>query len=100
VYIAMNIVAVNSQMAGHFEEAFRKRAGQVENAPGFVSFEVLRSTAESEYVVLTRWQTESDFQTWLKSDSFSQAHSGGSGAGMSASLKTYEVIQEVKGASA
>jgi heme-degrading monooxygenase HmoA len=91
----MNIVSVNPEMAGHFEEAFRRRAGQVENAQGFVSFEVLRGTADSEYVVLTRWDSADDFQKWLQSDSFSQAHAGGSGAGMSAALKTYEVIQRV-----
>jgi heme-degrading monooxygenase HmoA len=95
MYIAMNIVNVNPQMAAHFEEAFRRRAGQVENAEGFISFEVLRSTSESEYVVLTRWQTPDDFQKWLQSDSFAQAHAGGSGAGLSATLKTYEVVQHV-----
>lgn len=96
MFIAMNIVQVNSEMASHFEEAFRHRAGQVEGAPGFRGFEVLRGTAGSEYVVLTRWNERTDFENWTKSQSFAQAHGGqSSGAGMSAALKTYDVIQEV-----
>ena len=96
MFIAMNIVQVNSEMAQHFEEAFRNRAGQVEGAPGFAGFEVLRGTAGSEYVVLTRWNSRMDFENWTQSRSFAQAHGGqSSGAGMGATLKTYEVIQAV-----
>jgi heme-degrading monooxygenase HmoA len=96
MFIAMNVVQVNPDLAQHFEQAFRNRAGQVEGSPGFIGFEVLRSTEGSEYVVLTRWQNREAFENWTKSESFAHAHRGpASGAGMSATLKTYEVIQEV-----
>jgi heme-degrading monooxygenase HmoA len=92
----MNVVQVELQMAQRFEEAFRQRASQVERAPGFISFEVLRAKEGSEYIVVMRWQSEVDFENWMQSESFAQAHhGGGSGAAMSMELKRYDVVQHV-----
>ncbi len=66
-------VAPGSESA--FEERFRTRPRQVEQAAGFIRNEVLRPISEgSPYVVLTHWQDEACFRSWTESPAFRVAH--------------------------
>ncbi len=70
-----NRIMVSPEYAEQFEENFRRRAGLVDQMPGFVSNMVLRPTkADEPYVVLTFWNRREDFEAWVKSDAFTKGH--------------------------
>lgn len=74
-YVVANRVFVNPEFADEFEQRFRKRAGQIEQQPGFVLMEVLQPRSDdTPYVVMTHWQDEQAFQNWVGSDDFRLAH--------------------------
>jgi heme-degrading monooxygenase HmoA len=74
-YVVANRVFVKPEYADEFEQRFRKRAGQIEQQPGFVLMEVLKPRSDdTPYVVLTHWQDEQAFENWVGSDDFRQAH--------------------------
>lgn len=76
MYIVTNRVPLASGWEEAFEERFRKRAGQVEQQPGFVRMHVLKPDApDLPYLVETTWRDKSAFQAWLESDDFKAAHS-------------------------
>ena len=71
----MNRIFVNPDFAEQFEENFRKRAGLVDEMPGFISNQVLRPVNEGDpYIVLTFWQSRTHFEGWIKSDAFVKGH--------------------------
>ena len=70
-----NRIFVAPEYAEQFEEAFRQRAGLVDSMPGFISNQVLRPVNEDDpYIVLTLWNSRSDFEGWVRSDAFIQGH--------------------------
>jgi heme-degrading monooxygenase HmoA len=61
---------------GEFAERFANRAGRVESAEGFESFELLRpNDGRDVCLVLTRWRSEQDFEAWMNSADFGAGHS-------------------------
>ena len=75
MYIVMNRVMVNENWCDEFVERFKKRRGQIDKEPGFVSMKVLKpKSSETPYVVFTSWKNEDSFQQWVKSDDFKLAH--------------------------
>ncbi len=75
MYIVNNRVPVAEGYEEMFEERFRKRAGQVEKQPGFVSMSILKpETEETPYVVMTTWQDKAAFENWVGSEDFKLAH--------------------------
>ena len=87
----MSVVKINAIKvpAGRGDELvgrFAARAGDVENAPGFEQFQLLRPNDDRDvFLVYTRWRSDEDFQAWRDSAAFGHAHSGpgagGPGAG-------------------
>lgn len=70
-----NRIYVNPNHAEAFETAFRNRAGLVDGMRGFISNMVLRPVNEGDpYVVLTLWNSRSEFLDWVRSDAFTQGH--------------------------
>ncbi len=57
-----------------FEERFRRRAGMIDESPGFIRNLVLRPEQGDCYVVMTFWADEASFRAWCDSDSFRAAH--------------------------
>jgi heme-degrading monooxygenase HmoA len=75
MYVVTNRVPVAAEWRERFEERFRKRAGQVDQQPGFVSMQVMRpEDDDSPYLVVTVWQDEQAFQNWVGSEDFKRAH--------------------------
>ena len=85
----MNVMAVAQEHQGAFEEAFGTRQGEVEEQPGFLCLEVLRTiagtwepptdegadeTSGTTYVVLSRWESLGQQLAWTRSDAFRSAH--------------------------
>lgn len=95
-----NRIYVNSEYAAQFEENFHKRAGKVDQMPGFISNQVLRPVNEGDpYIVLTFWASRSDFDAWIKSDAFVQGHARSGTLPKDAftgsnKLEIHEVIQD------
>jgi heme-degrading monooxygenase HmoA len=74
--VKINAITVPRERFAEFEDRFAARAGRVEDAAGFEGFELLRPNDERELcLVLTRWRSEKDFQTWVASRDFAAGHS-------------------------
>lgn len=69
-----NRLPVKEGRAGEVVERFAESRGNVQDFPGFVSMEVLRSEDETEVLVITRWESREAFDSWVESDSFKAAH--------------------------
>jgi heme oxygenase (mycobilin-producing) len=76
--VVTNRVFVKPEFAETFETAFRNRPHAVDDSPGFLKNEVLRPLRpDAPYLVVSHWASQADFETWVKSDAFKKAHSGG-----------------------
>ena|SRR3712207_294101 len=78
----VNRLPVKERMADHVVERFANGQGFVQEFPGFVSMEVLRSNGEDEVLVITRWRDKAAFDSWVQSDEFKEAHGRGGGSGL------------------
>jgi heme-degrading monooxygenase HmoA len=95
--VKINAIEVPEGAGPELEKRFAARQGAVENAPGFLSFELLRPVGgENRYFVYTRWESEEAFQAWSEG-SGRAAHSGERGrpVAQGASLLEFEVVQHV-----
>lgn len=64
--VKMSVVEVPSDARDELEKRFAQRAGNVQDAPGFQGFELLRPIDDSNrYYVVTRWDTEQAFEDWM-----------------------------------
>ncbi len=99
--VKINAIAVPEGMGAELEQRFAKRAGLVENMPGFEGFELLRPNGgETRYFVYTRWADEESFQGWVNSQSFGQGHAraestDGKPVSTGADLLSFEVVLRV-----
>lgn len=67
--VKINAISVPPQAGPELEKRFAARAGAVENAPGFLGFQLLRPTAgEERYFVVTQWADEESFAAWRDGD--------------------------------
>jgi heme oxygenase (mycobilin-producing) len=74
-YVVMNVVDVPAERAREFEERFAKRAGRVQDSPGFEAFELLKpADAQTKYIVYTRWESKDAFEAWVNSSDFAAGH--------------------------
>jgi heme oxygenase (staphylobilin-producing) len=76
----INRLPVREGMADEVVERFANGRGFVQDFPGFVSMEVLRSEGADEVLVITRWQNQDAFDSWVHSDAFRKAHGRGGGS--------------------
>ncbi|GID97914.1 hypothetical protein Adi01nite_73260 [Amorphoplanes digitatis] len=93
----INAIEVPEGAGPELEKRFAARQGAVENAPGFLSFELLRPVAgETRYFVVTRWSNDEAFRAWSEG-SGRAAHAGERARPVAsgASLLEFEVVQHV-----
>ena len=79
MYIAMNRFRIARGREKEFEEIWRSRDSHLEGVSGFREFRLLRGPEDEEatlYASHTVWDSQSDFESWTKSDAFKAAHSG------------------------
>lgn len=96
--VKINAIEVPPDAGPELERRFAARLGAVENAPGFLGFELLRPVAgETRYFVYTRWATEDAFRAW-SDGAGRRAHSGETRRPVAsgASLLEFEVVQHVE----
>ena len=90
----VNSLPVKEGAADQVVERFISSRGHVQDFPGFVSMEVLRSEGADEVLVITRWRDKDAFESWVHSDEFKMAHGRGGGSGLlrgHPQMGTYEV---------
>jgi heme-degrading monooxygenase HmoA len=95
--VRINVLEVPEGMAEVLEERFSKRAGEVDETPGFEAFELLRPTdGSNRYFVYTRWADEASFDAWMESRQFQQGHAqqteGQRPAASGSELLSFEVV--------
>ena len=102
-FVAINYIRCEAHYRARFEELFATRAHAIDRIPGFVDMQVLKPNQESEYLIVSHWESEAAFKTWTNSPEFLDGHKRGfediriarergEKAPMSSSFKTYEII--------
>lgn len=77
-FVAINFIQCEEEYRGRFEELFQSRAHAIDRLPGFRRMEVLRPNGEEgEYLVVSHWDSEDEFQTWTSSPEFLEGHKRG-----------------------
>ncbi len=74
MFVMMNRMSVPEDYREKFEEMFSTRAKAVDRRPGFVKAEILRPTKGNEYIVMTHWESEEDFNGWVGSSEYREGH--------------------------
>jgi heme-degrading monooxygenase HmoA len=90
----VNRLPVKEGMADQVVKRFANGRGFVQDFPGFLSMEVLRSEGADEVMVITRWRDKEAFDSWVHSDEFKIAHDRGGGRGLlrgHPQMGTYEI---------
>jgi heme-degrading monooxygenase HmoA len=92
-WVLVNRISVDSsEEADRIVEAFRHRAGKVDQQPGFLGLEVWREEDGKEVMVSTRWRNKDDFQAWVNGPAFQEAHKRAKGGPGRAAGSAYEVV--------
>jgi heme oxygenase (mycobilin-producing) len=73
-YIAINNIPVTDEGRPIFEDMFKRRAGKIDQTPGFHALRVLRPQSGNTYLVLTAWESMQHFEDWKQSEAFQHAH--------------------------
>lgn len=92
-----NSLPVKEGAADEIVARFSASRGSVQDFPGFVSMEVLRSEGDDEVLVITRWESREAFDTWVASDEFKTAHGRGGGGDLlrgHPKMSAYEIAVE------
>jgi heme oxygenase (staphylobilin-producing) len=93
VWTAVNRIRVKTPAEGdRLVAAFQHRAGKVDLQPGFRGFELWREEGGTEVTTVTTWDRKEDFQAWVNSHAFKQAHEKADDAPGEATLSIYEVL--------
>jgi heme-degrading monooxygenase HmoA len=82
VIAIFNSLPVKEGAADEIVDRFAESRGNVQGFPGFVSMEVLKSDAEDEVLVVTRWRDRESFEAWVRSDEFRRTHGHGGAGGL------------------
>ncbi|MBH0169769.1 antibiotic biosynthesis monooxygenase family protein [Fictibacillus sp. 18YEL24] len=73
-FVVMNHIPVSEEGRSLFEERFQNRAGLVESEPGFTGIRILRPLHQDPYIVMTLWDSHTDFTNWQQSKAYEEAH--------------------------
>ena len=77
MYIAMNRFLIKNGKEELFEEIWKSRETHLEETPGFIKFNLLKSINKEGttlYASHTEWKSKKHFENWTKSESFRLAH--------------------------
>lgn len=77
MFYAMNRFDIPLEHCTAFENRWLERDSRLHEFEGFIEFNLLKgpeADGERLYVSHTIWRSEADFQAWLKSPRFKEAH--------------------------
>ncbi|GAB2531176.1 antibiotic biosynthesis monooxygenase family protein [Paramicrobacterium agarici] len=95
--VKINAVKVPDEAHAEFERRFINRARTIDDAPGFLGFEMLRPVAgDDRYFILTRWEDDESYEAWRDGDARA-AHKGEQGRPVftEASVLEFQVVLDV-----
>lgn len=72
--IVLNNIPVSIEGKGAFEKRFLARARAIENVSGFIAIRTMAPVNGNTYIILTQWESESDFKSWQTSSAYKKAH--------------------------
>lgn len=78
-FIAMNRFQVAADQARQFEDRWRHRQSRLQEVPGFLHFQLLRTDVKDGQVLYashSTWDSREAFDAWTQSENFAQAHRG------------------------
>jgi heme-degrading monooxygenase HmoA len=95
--VKINAITVPRDRFEEFAERFASRAGKVEGAEGFESFQLLRPSDDRDVcLVVTQWRSEEDFVGWMKSPDFATGHAQhreGGPIGTASEVWSFDVLE-------
>ena len=102
MYVSMSRLRVATERAPELVAAFRRRAGLVEGADGFVDLQVWQSDRDAtELLMVSRWRDRAAFTAYMRSEDHRVSHGRIDPALKEAirlerleHLHTYEVVAE------
>ena len=75
MYVVMNELHVPSERKAVLTERFSRSAENMSHVPGCIEFLFLDNENEDgKQVVFTKWESKKDYENWLESDAFKNAH--------------------------
>ncbi|MTH99395.1 antibiotic biosynthesis monooxygenase [Roseibium sp. RKSG952] len=103
MYVAMNRFKVTEGHEKAFEDVWKNRETQLQEVPGFKSFDLLKGPRGEDgttlYASHVIWDSHDDFVAWTKSEHFRQAHkNAGDKKYMYAAPPVFEGFDKVEGA--
>lgn len=93
--VTANRVPIAKGYEQEFEKRFEQRLGAVDQMPGFIRNEILRPILGDHYIVITYWESEAAFRTWMQSESFKQAHANPAPKGMFTGPSVFEMHEVI-----
>ena len=73
--IKINAITVPKDLGDEVARRIAGRIKAVDGREGFQGFELMRPTDDREtWLVVTRWDTEEDFLSWVQSPDFAEGH--------------------------
>ncbi|MEZ5211116.1 antibiotic biosynthesis monooxygenase family protein [Gordonia sp. (in: high G+C Gram-positive bacteria)] len=95
--VKINAIHVPEGQGPELEKRFAARAGVVEQAPGFLGFQLLRPTkGDDRYFVVTQWEDEASFDAWAGGDARAAHKSDRKPVATGADLLEFDVVLDVK----
>ncbi len=76
-FVAINYITCEPEYVARFEELFKSRARAIDRLPGFINMMVLRPTEDGDYLIVSHWENEASFQSWVGSPEFLEGHKRG-----------------------
>ncbi|UTR14121.1 antibiotic biosynthesis monooxygenase [Salipaludibacillus sp. LMS25] len=75
MYVVMNELYVPIEGRDHVSKRFAESSGKMKHVPGCLDFMFLNPEDDSHHqIVLTKWESKADYENWINSDAFKQAH--------------------------
>lgn len=94
--VKINAISIPEGAGAELEKRFAARAGVVEEAAGFLGFQLLRPTkGEDRYFVVTQWADDESYNAWAGGDARAAHKSDRKPVASGASLLEFDVVLDV-----
>ncbi len=83
MFVAMNRFKIAPGKEADFIEIWRNRESQLDQVPGFKTFNLLQGAGNGEFTLFAShsiWESKQAFEAWTQSEAFRQAHANAGAA--------------------
>ncbi|GAA2389153.1 MULTISPECIES: antibiotic biosynthesis monooxygenase family protein [Gordonia] len=95
--VKINAIKIPEGAGPELEKRFAARAGVVDEAEGFLGFQLLRPVkGEDRYFVVTHWKDDASYQAWAGGDARAAHKSDRKPVATGADLLEFEVVIDVE----